>query len=121
MKKISLTEALEGIEDTRRKRSVMYPLVEIIMIVLMGVMCGATSYAKIAMFGKSKEKWLKRFVKLEYGIPDACTLRNVIKEIDTKKLHEIFVEWMKEIAGNIFGVVHFRRGNHTISRVFKFA
>ena len=105
MKKISLAEAMEGIEDTRRERSVMYPLIEIQMIVLLGVMCGATSYAKIAMFGVSKEKWLKKFLKLENGIPDACTLRNVIKEIDTKKLHEIFVEWMKEIAQNIFGVV----------------
>ena len=104
MKKISIAEAIEGIEDTRRERSVMYPLIEILMIVLLGVMCGATSYAKIAMFGVSKEKWLKKFLKLENGIPDACTLRNVIKEIDTAKLHEIFVEWMKEIAQNIFGV-----------------
>ena len=105
MKKISLAEALEGIEDTRRERSVMYPLIEIMMIVLLGVMCGATSYAKIEMFGVSKETWLKKFLRLEYGIPDACTLRNVIKEIATAKLHEIFVEWMKHIAQNIFGVV----------------
>ena len=35
MKKISLAEALEGIEDTRRERSVMYPLIEILMIVLL--------------------------------------------------------------------------------------
>jgi len=105
MKKISLAEALEGIEDTRRDRSVMYPLIEIMMIVLLGVMCGATSYAKIEIFGVSKETWLKKFLRLEYGIPDACTLRNVIKEIATAQLHEIFVEWMKHIAQNIFGVV----------------
>jgi hypothetical protein len=67
MKKISLTEAMERIEDTRRERSVMYPLIEIIMIVLLGVMCGATSYAKIEMFGKSKEEWLKKFLRIEYG------------------------------------------------------
>jgi predicted transposase YbfD/YdcC len=105
MKKISLAEALEGIEDTRRVRSVIYPLIEIIMIVLLAEMCGATSYAKIEMWGKSKEEWLKKYLKLEYGIPDACTLRNVIKEIDTSALHEIFVEWMKSIAQEIFGVV----------------
>jgi len=35
MKKISLSEALSGIEDTRRERSVMYPLHEILMIVLL--------------------------------------------------------------------------------------
>ena len=105
MKKISLAEALDGIEDTRRSRSVIYPLTEILMIVLLAVMCGATSYVKIEMFGISKEEWLKKFMKLEYGIPDACTMRDVIKEIDTKKLHEIFVEWMKQIAKNIFGVI----------------
>jgi len=105
MKKINLAEALEGIEDTRRERSVMYPLIEIMMIVLLGVMCGATSYAKIEIFGKGKETWLKKFLKLEYGVPDACTLRNVIKEIATAQLHEVFVEWMKQIAENIFGVV----------------
>lgn len=105
MKKISLREAIAGIEDTRRKRSVIYPLYEIIMIVLLGVMCGATSYVKIEIFGKGKEEWLKKFMKLENGIPDACTLRDVIKEIDTKKLHEIFAEWMKQIAEEVFGVV----------------
>jgi len=105
MKKINLAEALEGIEDTRRERSVMYPLIEIIMIVLLGVLCGATSYAKIELFGKRKEEWLKKYMRLEYGIPDACTLRNVIKEINTGKLHEIFVGWMKEAAQKIFGVI----------------
>jgi predicted transposase YbfD/YdcC len=105
MKRIILAEVLEEIEDTRRERSVMYPLVEILMIVILAVMCGARSYKKIEMFGVSKEIWLKKYMKLENGIPDACTMRNVVKEIDTKKLHEIFVEWMKDIAGVIFGIV----------------
>ena len=105
MKKLSLMEVLSGIEDTRRKRSVMYPLHEILIIMLLAVICGATSYAKVEMFGKSKEEWLKTFLKLENGIPDACTFRNVIKEIDTKKLHEIFCEWMKSVIKELYGVV----------------
>ena len=104
-KKIRLIEALESIEEPRRNRSVIYPLIEILMIVLLGVMCGARSYKKIEMWGKSKEEWLKKYVKLEHGIADACTMRAVIKEIDTKKLHEIFVCWMKEVAREVFGVV----------------
>jgi predicted transposase YbfD/YdcC len=104
-KKISLLEALEGIEDSRRERSVMYPLIEILLIVLLGVMCGARSYKKIEMWGKSKEEWLKKYVKLENGIADACTLRNVIKEIDTTQVHEIFVSWMQSVAREVYGVV----------------
>lgn len=95
MGKIALVEVLEGIEDTRRKRSVMYPLHEVLIIMLLAVMCGTTSYAKVEMFGNSKREWLGKFLDLEYGIPDACTSRNIIKEIDTQKLHIVFCEWMK--------------------------
>lgn len=105
MKKISIAEAIEGIEDTRRGRSIIYPLHEILIIMLLAVICGATSYAKIEMFGKSKEEWLKKFMKLENGIPDACTFRNVIKEIDTQKLHEVFCSWMKSVVSELYGVV----------------
>lgn len=105
MKKLSLMEVLEGIEDTRRSRSVIYPLQEILIIMLLAVICGATSYAKVEMFGKSKKEWLKTFLELENGIPDACTFRNVIKEIDTQKLHQLFCEWMKSVVKELYGVV----------------
>jgi len=105
MKKISLIEALEGLDDTRRRRSVMYPLIEILVIMLLAIMCGATSYTKIEMFGKGKEAWLRKFLRLENGIPDACTTRDVIRQIDTVALHRIFAEWMKGVAQELFGVV----------------
>ncbi len=105
MRKISLMEVLAGIEDTRRQRSIMYPLHEVLIIMLLAVICGATSYAKVEMFGISKREWLSTFLDLEYGIPDACTFRNVIKEIDTKKLHLLFCEWMKSVVSNLTGVI----------------
>ena len=105
MKKLSLMEVLGEIEDTRRNRSVIYPLHEVLIIMLLAVICGATSYAKVEMFGKSKIEWLGTFLELENGIPDACTFRNVIKEIDTQKLHLLFCEWMKSVVKELYGVV----------------
>ncbi|MBR2175986.1 MAG: transposase family protein [Clostridia bacterium] len=61
MKKLSLMEILEGIEDTRQNRSVIYPLHKILIIMLLAVICGAASYAKVEMFSKSKKEWLKHF------------------------------------------------------------
>lgn len=61
MKKLSLMEVIEGIEDTRRNRSVNYPLHEVLIIMLLAVICGATSYSKVEMFGNSKKEWLKHF------------------------------------------------------------
>lgn len=105
MKKLALVEVLEGIEDTRRENSVMYPLHEVLIIMLLAVVCGATSYAKVEMFGNSKREWLGNFLDLEYGIPDACTFRNIIKEIDTQKLHILFCEWMKSVVSDLTGVI----------------
>lgn len=105
MKKLTLTEVLQGIEDTRRKHSIMYPLHEVLIIMLLAVISGATSYAKVEMFGNSKREWLGKFLDLEYGIPDACTFRNIIKEIDTQKLHIVFCDWMKSVVSELSGVV----------------
>ena len=105
MKKLSLMEVLEGIEDTRRERSVWYPLEEVLFIMLVAVICGATSYVKVELFGKSKEEWLKKYIKLENEVPDACTFRNVIKSIDTQQLHKVFIEWMGNVVEHLAGVV----------------
>ena len=105
MKKLSLLEVLEGIEDTRRGQSVWYPLHEVLFIMLAAVICGATSYVKVELFARSKETWLRKYLELKNGIPDACTFRNVIKAIDTQQLHTVFVEWMKSAKEAVTSVV----------------
>ena len=69
MKKLSLLEVLEGIEDTRRNLSVQYPLHEVLFMLLVAVICGATSYVKVEMFAKSL---------------DSDTLVQVVGSADTK-------------------------------------
>lgn len=105
MKKLSLLEVLEGIEDPRREKSIIYPLHEVLFIMLIAVICGATSYIKVELFGKAKETWLKKYIKLEHGIPDACTFRNIIKAIDTQQVHTAFVEWMETVVKTNEGVI----------------
>lgn len=105
MKKLSLEEILEGIEDSRRKNSVIYPLYEILFIMLTAIICGATSYARIEMFAQNREEWLKKYLKLENGIPDANTFRYVMMKITPEKMHTIFAEWMKTVIPNAKGVI----------------
>ena len=69
MKKLSLEEILEGIEDTRRSNSVMYPLGDVLFIMLTAIICGATSYSRIEMFARNRSEWLKKYLKLENGMP----------------------------------------------------
>jgi len=105
MQKLTLEEVLEGIEDTRREQSVWHDLKETLIIILLGIICGATSYAKIEIFAEGKKEWLGTFLKLENGIPGAYTMRRIMMSIDSKKLHERFVEWMKRVVCEIGGVI----------------
>lgn len=105
MKKLSLMEVMEGIEDTRRGQSVQYPLHEVLFMLLVAVICGATSYVKVELFAKSREEWFRKYIRIENGIPDACTFRYIVMQIDAKQLHTVFVEWMKSVVENISGVI----------------
>ena len=105
MKKLSLEEVIEGIADNRRAHSVIYPLKEILFIMLTAIICGATSYVRIEMFANSRIEWLKKYLKLENGVPDANTFRYVMMKITPEKIHEVFAEWMKSVLGELNGVV----------------
>lgn len=105
MKKLTLEEVLEGIEDPRRENSVLYPLYEVLFIILIAVLRGATSYVRIEMLANSKEKWFRRHLKLENGIPKAKTYRYVLMRLEASQLHFIFAEWMKCVATGLSGVV----------------
>lgn len=105
MKKLTLEDVLEGIEDPRRENSVIYPLYEVLFIILIAVLCGATSYVRIEMLANSKEKWFRKYLKLENGIPKAKTYRYVLMKLEPSQLHNIFAEWMKCVVTDLSGVV----------------
>jgi len=65
---------LKEIDDVRVKKMTDYPLEEIILIAFLAVLGNANGWKDIANFGKKKEKWLRKFLKLEYGIPSHDTL-----------------------------------------------
>ena len=105
MKKLTLEEVLDGIVEPRRERSVLYPLYEVLFTILIAVICGAKSYKQIEMLANSKEKWFRKYLKLENGIPTANTCRYVLMRLDTAQLHTVFSNWMKSIVSDLSGVV----------------
>src|SRR5918996_3876091 len=51
-----------GLEDPRSGNAQRHELDEIVMIALMAVLCGAESCVDMALFGRSKESLLRRFL-----------------------------------------------------------
>ena len=55
-------------------------------LTLLAVLSNADEWLEIEAFGKAHEKWLRRFLELEHGIPSDDTFRIVISSLNTNYL-----------------------------------
>ena len=65
------------IEDVRMQSKIDYPLEYILLIAFLAILGNANTCAEIEDFGKSKKRWLQKFINVKkYGIPLNCTQEN---------------------------------------------
>jgi predicted transposase YbfD/YdcC len=83
-----LLNLFKMVEDTRLERNTYYPLHEILMIAFFAILSGAKTWIDIEEYGIIKDKWLRRFMTLEYGIPSHDTFRRVFALIDPEHLQK---------------------------------
>ena len=57
------------------------------------------------MFGRSKEVWLRRFLKLPNGIPSHDTFGRVFSLLAPQDFQQAFQAWVRAIQGKIEGLV----------------
>ena len=86
----------KDIDDVRCQAMIDYPLVEIILIAFLAVLANASTWVEMESFGKSKQRWLKKFIQLKNGIPSHDTFRRVFSLIDTEQLQEAIVAFLVE-------------------------
>lgn len=84
------------VDDSRIQGMVDYPLVEIILIAFLAVLGNASTWVEIETFGRTKQRWLKKFLKLKNGIPSHDTFRRVFSLIDTEQLQAVTVAFLME-------------------------
>ena len=57
------------VQDSRVQGMCDYPLNYIILIAFLAILSGAETWMDIHLFAVEKHKWLKRVMKVDYGIP----------------------------------------------------
>jgi len=71
-----------GINDPRCAGKVEHRLMDVLVIAVCATIAGAESWEDMALYGRSKEAWLRSFLRLENGIPSHDTFRRVFMLID---------------------------------------
>ena len=94
----SLVEHFAVIEDPRRGR-ISHDLVEMLVIVTCALFAEVESFVDIAQWARVKEPWLRRFLRLEGGLPSHDTLNRVFRLLDPKAFEAAFRAWTADVMG----------------------
>lgn len=92
-----LLDHFSALSDPRQRWKVLYPLPEILLVVLCGVMSGADDFVEIADWAEEKLGFLRRFLPFERGIPSHDTLNEVMNALPSRLFSECFAKWVDEL------------------------
>jgi hypothetical protein len=91
---MNLIEELNHIGDFRRKQGQRYNLTSMLLMIIMGIMCGRYGYREIYSFAKANEKDLRKNLKIKHKkIPSHVTIREIIMHVDFEALNKAFYQW----------------------------
>lgn len=79
--------------DPRAKPAKRHELLDIIIIAVCGVICGADSWVDIEEFGKAKLEWFRSFLDLPNGIPSHDTFGRVFARLEPEPFEKCFLAW----------------------------
>jgi predicted transposase YbfD/YdcC len=73
-------------------------LIDIMVIAICAVICGAESWKDIQLWGEAQQAWLARFLELPNGIPSRDTFRRVISRLNPEEFQACFLRWMRGLS-----------------------
>jgi len=95
---MSLAAHFTRLPDPRVRRTRRHALVDILVITVCAVICGADDWVAIARFGRAKRTWFRQFLALPHGIPSHDTFGRVFAALDPQAFHAAFLAWVTTVA-----------------------
>jgi predicted transposase YbfD/YdcC len=128
-----LMESFSAMPDPRVVGRTDHRLLDILVLTVCAVLCGADDWEAVEMWGDAKLTWLRQYIPLENGIPSHDTIGRVFAALDSITFQDCFTRWVSTICGSLEGQVvaidgktmrgshHHRLGKKAIHMVSAFA
>lgn len=101
----SLVTHFSIIPDFRVNRRKRHKLIDIMVIAVCAVICGADDWNAMEKFGKAKQDWFSQFLELPNGIPSHDTFNRVFSLLSPEAFRECFINWIQDVAEILPGQV----------------
>jgi predicted transposase YbfD/YdcC len=95
--KAAIASRFAEVEDPRTENR-RHLLLDMIVIALCAVICGADDWVEVEQFGYAKEEWFRRFLALPHGIPSHDTFGRVFALLSPEQFERGFLSWVQAIA-----------------------
>ena len=82
------------LKEFRQQAKIKHLMSDILFIVVLATICGASDFEEIALFAQSRREWLSSFLKLPGGIPSHDTINRVMCAIDPVGFEQAFMDWI---------------------------
>ena len=86
----------EELTDPRR-REPTYPLLNMVVMTLCAVICGADDFVAIARWARTKADWLAKFLDLSTGVPSHDRFNAVLAALRPREFEQCLLNWITSL------------------------
>ena len=97
MSSVSLLDHFSALKDPRQSWKVVYPLPEIMLLVLCATISGMEDFVEIRLWGRERMDFLLRFLPYKRGLPSHDTLNDVMNALDAELFKACFTAWVEAL------------------------
>jgi predicted transposase YbfD/YdcC len=94
----SLSKHFQNLTDPRAEHSIDHLLIDMVIITICAVICGANNWVEIENYGHAKKEWLETFLELPHGVPSHDTLMRLFARLKPKELQQCFLDWIEAVT-----------------------
>jgi predicted transposase YbfD/YdcC len=103
----SIKEHFADLSDPRR-REVTYPLINVVVISVCAVICGADDFVAIAKWAETKKDWLSKFLDMRAGVPSHDRFNAIMAAIKPAEFEKCLLSWITSLhavtAGQVIAI-----------------